>query len=91
MAGTRTVSCLCERVTIVGTIADRETLLEFASLGSYCEWDLFGVETSHYMLDSGFDMPSDAQRLRCIHWLIDEGYGDKVVVSHDIHTKHRLV
>lgn len=66
-------------------------MLEFAKLGSYCEWDLFGIETSHYMLDSGFDMPSDAQRLRTIRWLIDEGYEDRVVIAHDLHTNHRLV
>jgi Phosphotriesterase family len=74
-----------------GTIADRDGLVEFAKLGAYCEWDLFGVETSHYSLDSGFDMPSDAQRIRSIKWLIDEGFEDRIVIGHDIHTKHRLV
>jgi phosphotriesterase-related protein len=43
------------------------------------------------MLDSGFDMPSDAQRLRSMRWLIDEGYEDRIVIAHDLHTKHRLV
>jgi len=78
-------------VHCAGTIADREKLLEFAGLGGYCEWDLFGIETSHYMLNSGFDMPSDAQRIASIKSLVDAGFGDRVVIGHDIHTKHRLV
>ena len=75
----------------IGTIADRETLLEFARLGMYCEWDLFGIEVSHYDPNPDMDMPSDAQRIQRIKWLLDEGYGQKVVVAHDVHTKHRLV
>ena len=35
-------------------------------------------------------MPSDAQRIDMINHLILEGYGDEVLVSHDIHTPHRL-
>ena len=36
-------------------------------------------------------MPSDAQRIQTVKFLLDEGYLDRVVISHDIHTKHRLV
>ena len=36
-------------------------------------------------------MPSDAQRIKLLSGLIQEGYGDRLLVSHDIHTKHRLV
>ena len=74
-----------------GTIYDTETLLEFAKLGSYCEYDLFGIETSHYQLWQAVDMPSDAQRIAFIRTLLDSGYSHKVLVAHDIHTKHRLV
>ncbi|CAI8010736.1 Phosphotriesterase-related protein [Geodia barretti] len=35
-------------------------------------------------------MPSDDQRLERIAWISSEGYGRKVVVAHDICTKHRL-
>jgi phosphotriesterase-related protein len=34
-------------------------------------------------------MPSDAQRMDFIEQLIADGYGDKVVVAHDICTKDR--
>ncbi len=36
-------------------------------------------------------MPSDAQRISIIKMLCDKGYSDHVFISHDIHTKHRLV
>ena len=49
------------------------------------------MEVSSYDLDPGVDMPSDAQRIQRIKWLVDEGYGQRVTVGHDIHTKHRLV
>ena len=76
---------------ISGTIFDRSTLLDFAEVGCYLEYDLFGIETSHYQLTESIDMPSDAQRIQTVKFLLDEGYLDQVVISHDIHTKHRLV
>ena len=36
-------------------------------------------------------MPSDAQRLGFIKRIADAGYSEKIVVGHDICTKHRLV
>lgn len=73
------------------TIHELDALLEFASLGSFCEYDLFGIETSHYALNPAVDMPSDAQRIARIRHLIDNGFGEKILLAHDIHTKHRLV
>ena len=72
------------------TYTDEETLLEFAARGSYLEYDLFGVESSYYPL-SDIDMPSDAQRLDYIGRLVAEGYQDRIVVGHDVFSKHRLV
>ena len=66
-------------------------MAEFASLGCYCEFDLFGIEVSHYQLAEDVDMPSDAQRIARIRYLVEQGYGDKIVAGHDVHTKHRLV
>ncbi|KAG6460646.1 hypothetical protein O3G_MSEX012117 [Manduca sexta] len=45
------------------TLADDSKLLEFSELGTYCQFDLFGVEVSYYQLNEAFDMPSDAQRI----------------------------
>ena len=37
------------------------------------------------------DFPNDAERIRKVKFLVDSGYGDKVLIAHDICTKHRLV
>ncbi|XP_012284911.1 phosphotriesterase-related protein [Orussus abietinus] len=73
------------------TLLREGDLLEFAKIGSYCQFDLFGTECSFYQLHKHTDMPSDAQRLDKIKLLRDEGRIDKVMMSHDIHTKHRLL
>ena len=80
--------------TIMGhldrTVSDVDVLLDLARSGCYLEYDLFGNESSFYPL-SDLAMPSDAQRLDFIQRLIAEGYRDRVVIAHDICTKHRLV
>ncbi|XP_026327945.1 phosphotriesterase-related protein isoform X2 [Hyposmocoma kahamanoa] len=73
------------------TLLEDSKLLDFAELGTYCQFDLFGVEVSYYQLNITTDMPSDAQRLDKIDLLIREGKEDRVLMSHDIHTKHRLI
>lgn len=70
---------------------DVERLLEFAKLGVYCQFDLFGTECSYYQLNNLVDMPSDAIRMDSIVRLVKEGYEDRILMSHDIHTKTRLV
>ncbi|XP_067120783.1 phosphotriesterase-related protein [Centruroides vittatus] len=72
------------------TIFDLAKLSEFASNGCYCEFDLFGLECSYYTLNPSIDMPNDAHRIMLVRHLIRQGFGDKIVISHDIHTKHRL-
>ncbi len=37
------------------------------------------------------DFPNDAQRVQCVKQLVDAGYADRVLLSHDMHSKHRLV
>lgn len=72
------------------TIFDRGELLEFAKLGSFLEYDLFGMEMLDYPYNLEVDMPSDSQRVQALAFLVKEGYEDKIVIAHDIHTKHRL-
>lgn len=60
-------------------------------MGTFCEFDLFGNEVSHYQMNENVDMPSDAERIALIRSLVREGYGGKIVLSQDIHTKHRIV
>ncbi|MFL2760265.1 MAG: phosphotriesterase [Dehalococcoidia bacterium] len=72
------------------TVSSIDILEELADTGCVLEWDLFGNEVSFYQ-PSDFDMPSDAERLNFIRHMIDIGLGDRIVISHDICTKHRLV
>ena len=72
------------------TVFEFDALQNLAASGCYLEWDLFGNEGSYYPL-AEIDMPSDAQRLDFIRRITDAGYADRVVIGHDICTKHRLV
>ena len=77
---------------IIGTIQDPNKLIEFASeFGSYCQFDLFGIENSYFQLKPNIDYPSDAQRIALIQNLIEEKFEEKILMAHDVHTKHRLV
>jgi len=73
------------------TVFQRENLLKLAQTGIYIEYDLFGVECSYYQLNENVDMPSDAQRIDDVMFLIHHGFESRILLSHDIHTKHRLV
>ncbi|XP_061888507.1 phosphotriesterase-related protein-like [Entelurus aequoreus] len=72
------------------TIFSEAELLEFAELRSYLEYDLFGTEMLNYPFHLDMDMPSDSQRVKTLAFLVKEGYEDKIVIAHDIHTKNRL-
>ncbi|XP_025152386.1 phosphotriesterase-related protein [Harpegnathos saltator] len=73
------------------TLPDAEAIIEFVkAVACYCQFDLFGTECSFYQLNPMFDMPSDAQRIKYIARLKEEKQLHRVLLSHDIHTKHRL-
>ena len=67
-----------------------ETLLEIAESGCMLEFDLFGTESSYYPLTAR-DMPSDGQRLDVVGDLVARGLVDRLLISQDICTRHRLV
>lgn len=73
------------------TIFDRAKLLELAATGIYLEYDFFGIELSYYQPNTAVDGITDAQRIQNIKFLASEGYEDKIVIAHDVHTRHRLV
>jgi phosphotriesterase-related protein len=70
---------------------DDDKLLEFSDLGGYCQYDFFGLECSHFQMNQKIDMPSDAQRIGKLNLLKEHGKLERTLMSHDIHTKHRLV
>ncbi|EEB10015.1 conserved hypothetical protein [Pediculus humanus corporis] len=58
----------------------------------FLQHDLFGTEVLTYQLSPSYQMPSDYDRLKRIKYLIEEEkLLDRILMSHDIHTKHRLV
>ncbi len=67
-----------------------ETLLEIADSGCFMELDMFGHESSYYPLTKR-DMPGDGQRLDVLTELKARGLVDRLLISHDICTKHRLL
>lgn len=74
------------------TILGLEELLEFSDdVKCYCQFDLFGTECSFYQLNPSIDMMSDAQRIERVKYFRDNKKLDRVLLSHDIHTKHKLI
>ena len=70
-------------------VVGRDWLRDLASSGCYMEWDAFGFEDTTIgggNLDFAA-MSSDAQRLETLEFMLSEGFGDQVVISHDVCTK----
>lgn len=80
----RVIMCHIDR-----TVSDPARLKAIAATGCYLEYDLFGSEVSNYPL-SDFEMPSDAERMRQILWLGEQGHVPQILISHDICYKVRL-
>ena len=83
---TRTIMCHIDR-----TIADVGAVIELARTGIWLEYDLFGLENSYYPYNPSFDMPNDGGRMAHVLALIEAGYGDRLLLSHDIAYKTSLV
>jgi len=79
------------------TLFDPDDFLWLAETGCYVEWDLIGEERSYYggantapEFDVEIDMPNDAVRIKQMAWLKSQGYGNRILVGHDIGFKQRL-
>jgi phosphotriesterase-related protein len=81
----RVIMCHIDR-----TVSDPARLKAIADTGCFLEYDLFGLEVSHYPM-SDFEIPSDAERMRQILWLVEQGYRRQILLAHDICFKVRLV
>ena len=80
----RVIMCHIDR-----TVSDPGRLKAIADTGCYLEYDLFGIEISHYPM-SDFEIPSDAERMRQILWLMEQGHARQVLMAHDICLKVSL-
>ena len=81
----RVVLCHMDR-----TYPDGEGIRPLLDRGAMVEWDFFGVEQSHYWMDPDVELPTDRGRLRLIRRLVEDGFGDRILMSHDICTRTRL-
>ncbi len=72
------------------TIYDRGILKEVAATGAYMNFDLFGHDSSYYPFAPESYMPGDHQRIDQIEYLMSESKADRVLLAHDICSKHRL-
>lgn len=86
-AGADPARCVMSHVD--RTLFTPQELVELGRTGCYVEFDLFGIETSHYSL-SGIDLPNDAMRVNLIAEMFAAGHGRQVLLSHDICNKTRL-
>ncbi|XP_055551739.1 phosphotriesterase-related protein-like [Wyeomyia smithii] len=87
-AGGQPDKCVMSHMDV--TLHNSEDLLEFAKLGTYCQFDLFGNECSYQQWAPKSYMQSDEQRIQHILHLLEEDFGERILMSHDVHTKHRL-
>ena len=89
---TKVIMCHLDR-----TFFDWESLPELLSLaesGCYLEWDLFGLEPYYpESIEEGepIDIPNDTGRIRFIKEMFARGFGSRILVSHDIDQKFRLM
>jgi phosphotriesterase-related protein len=73
------------------TVTDLDGLRALAADGLWLAFDNVGLEPSHYPFPvPGIDTLSDAQRLDLLARCLDAGLGDRILLSQDICTKHRL-
>jgi len=76
---------------IEARVRDHSGRCELAKAGCCIEYDLWGWEghfPSYFTADI-LDIPNDTQRIYEIRQLIDEGYLNQILISHDICTKSR--
>jgi phosphotriesterase-related protein len=80
------VSHICNRHGM-----DVDLTIELAKTGCYIEYDSFGNFTNPIILpEKTFYALNDWQRITCIKEMIDHGYLDRLLISHDVFHKTDL-
>jgi phosphotriesterase-related protein len=67
---------------------DVEYAASVAARGAYAEFDTFGIEA--YLDGSLSEYPRDTERVTALVELVNRGYVDRLLVSHDVCTKMQL-
>lgn len=71
--------------------SERSKLLETGCIIEYDLWGWEGHFPSYWTAEDFLDLPNDTQRIYELHQLIDDGYIDQILISHDICCKSRRV
>ena len=72
------------------TIFDYGILKETAETGVFLNLDLWGHDSPYYPLAPETHMLGDHERIDMINFLIQNDFENKILLAHDICTKHRL-
>lgn len=68
--------------------SDLDYTIELAETGCYIEYDSFGnIENPIHLPEKTFYALSDWQRIECIKELIDQGFLNQLLISHDVFNK----
>jgi len=68
---------------------DIEYAASVAARGAYAEYDTFGIEA--YLDSTLSEYPRDTERIAALVELVQRGYLERLLVSHDVCTKMQLV
>lgn len=68
-----------------------ETRRRIAATGCYLEYDIFGGNPFYPLHFGVFNRPGDRERIEQVKALIDEGFGERVLISQDVCLKTKLV
>ncbi len=71
--------------------AGQDVFRYLAETGCFMEWDVFGLEDTSFgeEYENPLIVPSDVQRIQAIEFAIEQGAGDRVLIAHDVCTKHQ--
>jgi phosphotriesterase-related protein len=73
------------------TVFNRDTLKEVAETGAYLSYDLFGnYPSGFYPHNPKVQLLNDAGRVADIEWMIERGWTEQILISHDIAQSFRL-
>jgi phosphotriesterase-related protein len=71
-------------------IRPMSAIKDLAQTGCFVEYDRFGSEDTSFDYEVGetrVDPVSDVQRMESLEYLVSEGFGDRLLIAHDICTK----
>jgi phosphotriesterase-related protein len=73
------------------TVFNRDTLQEIAETGAYMSYDLFGnYPSGFYPHNPAVHLLNDAGRVADILWMIERGWTEQILISHDMAQAFRL-